>query len=105
MIRYNKSVFFKVPLNINLTNTTSVSSSDFHERELLFGQGDHLRIFGLDFPDFLSNGGFSPKCIDYTSHFSENERTLMGLKSSYLIGPKDSPYVTSENLYIATKIK
>jgi len=103
--RINRLAIFQVPLNVNLATTSTISSSSFHEREVLFGQGDHLRIFGLDFPDFLSRGGFDPQCIDYTSRFSEGDQTLMGLKSSYLIGPKDTPYTTSENFYIATKIR
>ena len=103
VIRFNGMAFFQVPLDINFATTTCVHSSHSHEREILFGQEDHLRIFGRDFPNFLLEGGFYPQCIDYASRFSEEERVLMGLKLSYLIGPKDSPYITSESFYLATK--
>lgn len=104
VIKPDGKAFFQVPLDIDREVTVSVPSSRTSEREILFGQKDHLRIFGRDFPSFLLKGGFYPQRIDYVSCFSLEDRILMGLKLGYQTGPKDSLYNTSENLYLATKI-
>jgi len=103
VVKRDGKAFFQVPLNIDLATTSSPSSSSPREREILFGQEDHLRVFGMDFEELLREGGFFTQCIDYAGRFSSEERKLMGLKLSYLIGPKNSPYTTSEKFYLATK--
>lgn len=103
--KHDGKALFQVPLDVNLATTTEVPTSSPQEREILFGQSDHLRIFGTDFPDFLSKGGFNSRCISYVDHFTEEDRIRMGLKSSYPIGPKEATYTTSESFYLATKTR
>lgn len=103
IVEFDGKAFFQVPLNVDLVVTNNTSSSSSREREVLFGQEDHLRTFGMDFEDLLIEGGFRTQCIDYAGQFSEEQRKLMGLKLSYLTDPKESPYTTSENFYLATK--
>tara|TARA_B100000287_G_scaffold112192_1_gene104511 strand:- start:1409 stop:2161 length:753 start_codon:yes stop_codon:yes gene_type:complete len=43
------------------------------KREELFGQYDHVRIYGNDFFDRLTSVGFKTKKIDYTKKLSEEE--------------------------------
>jgi ubiquinone/menaquinone biosynthesis C-methylase UbiE len=40
--------------------------TDPKERERLFGQDDHFRIFGTDFKDMLEEAGFKVSVIDET---------------------------------------
>lgn len=103
VIRPSGTVFFQVPLDINLENTFEIATKDPSEREKLYGQSDHLRVFGMDFPDYLDKGGFNTVCVDYVSDFSSQDQTRLGLKSTYLIGPKAHPYTTTEKFYKATK--
>ena len=43
------------------------------KREELFGQYDHVRIYGNDFFDRLTSVGFKTKKIDYSKKLSEEE--------------------------------
>jgi SAM-dependent methyltransferase len=45
--------------------------TDPRERERLFGQVDHVRIFGNDVPDLLRSVGFEVRVIDQTSFAPE----------------------------------
>jgi hypothetical protein len=47
------------------------SANTAAERLLLFGQEDHLRIFGDDFPMFLEKHGFEVTVVDASS-FSQD---------------------------------
>lgn len=56
------------------------------EKQLeLFGQPDHVRVYGKDFLDRLSEAGFHIEVIDYVSKFSHNERFRFGFKRKELI--------------------
>ena len=60
------------------------------ERERLFGQYDHLRMYGMDYPERLREEGFEVETYDISAHLSEGEFTRFAL-------PKD------EMLYICRK--
>ena len=50
---------FQVPIDLESTTTKEDKSiTDPKEREKLYWQSDHLRLFGLDYPDKLRNAGF-----------------------------------------------
>lgn len=51
----------------------------------LFGQPDHVRIYGKDFLTRLSDAGFKTDVIDYVSKFSHNEQFRYGFKSIEVI--------------------
>jgi SAM-dependent methyltransferase len=46
----------------------------------LFGQPDHVRVYGRDFLARLSSAGFQTEVINYTSKFNDNERFKYGFK-------------------------
>ena len=56
-------------------NTTfeDFSVTNKKERNKLFGQYDHVRIYGLDFFDRLQKAGFSVERCEYTSKFSKED--------------------------------
>ena len=49
------------------------SISDRKERAKIFGQYDHVRVYGMDYFDKLSEVGFKVEGVDYTAKLSEEE--------------------------------
>ena len=49
------------------------SITDKKERARIFGQYDHVRIYGMDYFDKLSEVGFKVEAADYTAKLSEEE--------------------------------
>ena len=50
-----------------------------------FGQSDHVRIYGTDFPSRLRDAGFNVEEIQYDERFSDEERRRYGLTEDGLI--------------------
>lgn len=64
----------QVPQDLKLAKTFEDNSiTDPKERAKIFGQYDHVRIYGSDYFDFLSSFGFRVEAIDYTQNFSAQE--------------------------------
>ena len=49
------------------------SITDPKERARIFGQYDHVRIYGMDYFEKLSEAGFTVQAVDYTSTLTEAE--------------------------------
>ena len=47
--------------------------TDPKERAAIFGQYDHVRVYGMDYFDTLKSVGFSVEAVDYTAQLSEKE--------------------------------
>lgn len=57
----------QVPYDRNLSTTFEDSSiTDPKERARIFGQYDHVRIYGMDYFDRLRSAGFEVEAVDYT---------------------------------------
>ena len=63
------------------------SITDPAERTRLFGQYDHRRVFGRDYPDRLRSAGFEAEEIDYAARFTPEERERYALANDriYLV--------------------
>lgn len=65
---------FQIPLDANRTTTFQDDNiTDPKERAKIFGQYDHVRVYGLDFFDKLKQVGFEVDALDYTNGFSDDE--------------------------------
>lgn len=65
---------FQVPLDANRTLTFEDNSiTDPAERTRIFGQYDHVRIYGMDYFDKLQSVGFQVDSIQYAKRFSLEE--------------------------------
>ena len=65
---------FQVPIDITKNKTfEDFSITDPKERNKLFGQYDHVRIYGMDFFDRLINVGFKVEQCEYTAHLNKEE--------------------------------
>ncbi len=64
----------QIPQDLSRATTFEDDSiTDKKERAKIFGQYDHVRIYGRDYFDKLRHIGFKVDEIDYTKHLSETE--------------------------------
>ncbi len=65
---------FQIPQDVSRKHTFEDNSiTDPKERTKIFGQYDHVRIYGMDYFDKLKNIGFKVKIIDLTSKLTPEE--------------------------------
>lgn len=72
----------QVPISNSLEKTfEDFSIQDPGEREKVFGQIDHVRIYGLDYPERLRNAGFEVTVYDWTKDpgLKKNHPEKLGL--------------------------
>lgn len=75
-----------VPINTNAEQTIEDPLILDPEKRLeLFGQPDHVRIYGRDYMDRLTEAGFKVKVIDYVSQFNQDQQFQYGLKPNEYI--------------------
>ena len=64
----------QIPLDMNRKTTFEDNSiTDTKQRAKIFGQYDHVRIYGLDYFKRLESCGFKVKKLDFTKTLSEDE--------------------------------
>jgi SAM-dependent methyltransferase len=68
----------QVPIEAEQT-FEDLSITDPKERERLFGQFDHVRVYGPDYKDRLEESGFQVTVIDYLNQFDSKDRLRYGL--------------------------
>jgi len=77
---------FQVPQQLSREKTFEDNSiTNKKERAKIFGQYDHVRIYGRDYFDKLRAAGFTVEEIHYTSSFSEDEIEKYGLAKGEII--------------------
>ncbi|WP_053977054.1 class I SAM-dependent methyltransferase [Mangrovimonas xylaniphaga] len=65
---------FQIPQDLNREVTFEDDSiTDKKERDKIFGQYDHVRVYGRDYFDKLRSIGFTVEEVDYTARLSEND--------------------------------
>lgn len=81
VLKKGGTLIAQVPLDENRETTYQDDSiTDPKERTRLFGQYDHVRIYGKDFFTFLTQVGFIAQGISYTTQLSEKEIEKFGLQ-------------------------
>lgn len=77
---------FQIPQDIHREETFEDDSiTDKRERAKIFGQYDHVRIYGLDYFEKLRAIGFKVEAVDYTKEISIEEVDLYRLAKGELI--------------------
>jgi predicted SAM-dependent methyltransferase len=77
---------FQIPQDLNRETTFEDDSiTDKKERAKIFGQYDHVRIYGRDYFDKLRSIGFKVDEVNYTATFSEEEITEYCLAKGEII--------------------
>ena len=87
VLKKNGRAILQVPISVNSENTFE-DDSDYNpqEREVLFGQFDHVRIYGKDYSQRLKSVGFSVIQENISEEFykygiARNENIFIGVKS------------------------
>ena len=77
---------FQVPQDLKREKTLEDDTiTDPKERARIFGQYDHVRVYGRDYFDLLEEAGFEAQGIDYTTNYSPDEIKRYGLAKGELI--------------------
>ncbi len=77
---------FQIPLDRNRTSTFEDDSiTDKAERTRIFGQYDHVRVYGLDYFDKLRAIGFTVKALDYSATLSKDKIAKYALEKGELL--------------------
>ena len=68
------TAILQVPYKAHLETTFEDDSvTDPKERARIFGQYDHVRVYGMDYFEKLRSIGFKVEAVDYTKKFSKSE--------------------------------
>lgn len=77
---------FQIPQDLSRENTFEDDSiTDKKERAKIFGQYDHVRIYGRDYFDKLRSIGFKVEEIDYTTTLSDKDTETYCLAKGEII--------------------
>ncbi len=83
VLNKNGIAILQVPIDINSNYTHEGRDIDNkQDRNKLFGQYDHLRIYGLDYFKKLKNIGFKVKNENYLSNISQDEKDKYSLHNA-----------------------
>jgi len=81
VLKKGGTLIAQVPLDEKRTTTFEDDSiTDRKERTKVFGQYDHVRVYGKDYLEFLDQTGFSSKFIAYTEKLPKEEIKRYGLQ-------------------------
>jgi SAM-dependent methyltransferase len=77
---------FLVPIDMTMEKTfEDPSITDPQERVEKFGQEDHVRLYGADYPERLRSVGFQVEVLPYAQQFSEADQFKYGIKPHELL--------------------
>lgn len=77
---------FQIPQDMSRATTFEDNSiTDKKERAKIFGQYDHVRVYGRDYFDKLRSVGFKVEEVDYTSTFSDEDMAKYCLAKGEII--------------------
>jgi SAM-dependent methyltransferase len=80
ILRAGGVAVLQVPIGMALNQTIEDPSiTDPTERERRFGQHDHVRIYGTDYPQRLAAGGFAVEIFDPVAHWGADVVSAMRL--------------------------
>jgi SAM-dependent methyltransferase len=80
------TAILQVPYKADLENTFEDNSiTDPKERAKIFGQYDHVRVYGMDYFSKLESIGFKVEAVDYTKTLSSEEVEKYRLPKGELI--------------------
>ena len=100
VLKVGGMALISVPVDVNRMTTYEDEQVDTElERINVFGQRDHVRIYGNDFIIRLKQAGFKVDRVKYVEHFSKFEKEKYGIKDRYQL----SKYETDEDIYVCKK--
>lgn len=86
VLRPGGTAVFQVPLENDREKTFEDNSiTDREERARIFGQYDHVRIYGMDYFERLKSVGFEVQALDYTQKIPKTDVDYYRLAAGELI--------------------
>ena len=86
VLKYGGRAILQVPIERNrLKSYEDLKITSSKERNIQFGQYDHVRIYGMDFFERLIKAGFRIEKIDLTSEMKNEEIIKYGLIKGEII--------------------
>jgi SAM-dependent methyltransferase len=87
VLKKGATAIMQVPLYFPLPDKTfeDFSDMDRKERERIFGQDDHVRKFGKDFPERIRAAGLESVQDEFINSFSDEDRYKFGLTKGEII--------------------
>ena len=84
VLRPGGTAFIQAPIWPSESHQTFENSNilDPRDRQITFGQDDHLRIYGLDIIDRLEESGFAVEIVRFSDFFHESEINLFALTNT-----------------------
>jgi len=80
------TAILQVPYERNRKTTFEDNTiTDPKERAAIFGQYDHVRVYGMDYFEKLKSVGFTVEAVDYTAQLSEKEIETYRLPKNELL--------------------
>ena len=74
------AIFQVPPSDLQTTREDYDVVTDPGERERRFGQYDHVRLCGADYPERIAEAGFDVERVDYVAELDEPVRRRHGLR-------------------------
>jgi len=71
VLKPNGWAIFQVPIQWDKPTIEDFTITNPKEREKLFGQRDHVRLYGYDYTERLQNAGFFVSVIDYAAKLGQ----------------------------------
>lgn len=82
----------QVPISLSLDQTyEDFSVTDPSDRETIFGQFDHVRIYAMDYVDRLKKSGFHVDCFNW-----QEDPEFFGSNNKYGLLPSEKVFVVSK---------
>jgi len=73
VLKSNGKAFFQIPLDKKMKSTFEDKTiTNPEQRKEIYGQSDHVRIYGLDFPERLEKTGWTYEIINCSDTFDES---------------------------------
>jgi len=87
VLKRDAFAILQVPFFRPIEDTTYEDSAitSPRDRERIFGQADHVRKYGHDYPLRLKRGGLTPIESDYVDHLSDEDQKKYGLVKGEII--------------------
>lgn len=86
ILKPNGWAVLQIPQDYERAQTFEDNSiTDPKERAKIFGQYDHVRVYGMDFFDKLKTIGFEVNPVEYTEQFNEKEKNYYRLADFEII--------------------
>lgn len=89
----------QVPIDVNRAKTFENFNVPEKNYETIYGQSDHVRIYGLDFKHRLESVGFCVRIDSYIDELNDETINKYGLKHRYKI----KLYETCDDIYYCSK--